>query len=76
MSTSAAGVFPLETYRVPEDYRFMKSHGRVSALGEGKNGKMLHFSVEKNVAFLLSILKLDPILQLLNYQNENLTRKP
>lgn len=54
----------------------MKSHGRVSALGEGKNGKMLHFSVEKNVAFLLSILKLDPILQLLNYQNENLTRKP
>lgn len=54
----------------------MKSHRRVSALGEGKNGKMLHFSVEKNVAFLLSILKLDPILQLLNYQNENLTRKP
>lgn len=48
----------------------MKSHRRVNAVGEGAYGKMLHFSV-----LLFSILKLNTVLELLNYQNKSLARK-
>ena len=37
----------------------MKSHRRVIALGEGKNGKMLNFYVPKNVTVLLIFLKVE-----------------